>query len=107
MKYLLLIFLTTGMDVERFDSLKDCQFAAEAFTANFCGSHFGYFQQEKNSSRWFVCGKHGSFRNCATFTRDGEDRPRCRMLNNRDYHLSGIHRRPLFQYRAGCFQSTK
>ncbi len=103
MKYLLLIFLTTGMDVERCDSLKDCRFAAEAFTACYCGD-WGYFKQRKNvekpidvfkpDAQWFVCGKIGMSSRVPTMTQ-------------RAFDLSGSNRWHLYEYRASCFQSTK
>ena len=128
-KFLLLIFLTTGMDVERFDSLKDCQMAAEAFTANYCKAAPGYFEQVRPMETvtpkimWFVCGKPGptepqkvcrpgsGFGRIPRNPSDPSMYPVCEMKQSkmtwREYHLSGVHRRPLLKYRAGCFQSAK
>ena len=113
-KYLLLIFLTTGMDVERFDSLKDCQVAAEMFTVNYC-KDWGYFQQTKKMEKpidvfhpkikWLVCGKDEMVEHCSIH--NPENTKQCTSMPYREWYMNGVNQYSYYEYRAGCFRSTK
>jgi len=97
-EFVLFVFMLSGMDVERFETLEICRFAAKQYAIVYCDG--AVYSETKGDIAWFKCGwdevakdKNGNIQRFA----DGTPMKKHEYIWS--WVGSGLRLR---QFRAGC-----